>query len=98
VGEKSNELVAITALKAHELRINSPIWKEEEEKVPPSHQPYPEPPAILTGDKYEQHGQLNGGPLAFFDEDRTKAQDFMHNFTLYWMQNNQHPMFTNLYY
>jgi hypothetical protein len=53
---------------------------------------------VDTGDHKEQHGRLNGDPSAFFDSNRDKAQDFTRDFILYWMQNNQHPMFTNLYY
>jgi hypothetical protein len=43
-------------------------------------------------------GKLNGTPPTIFDGDRTKAQDFMREFNLYWMQNDQHPMMTTPYY
>jgi hypothetical protein len=43
-------------------------------------------------------GKLNGTPPTIFDGDRTKAQDFIRKFNLYWMQNDQHPMMTIPYY
>jgi hypothetical protein len=98
MAKKQNKLSAITALKARELSINPPVCEKGDEDVPPPHQPYPKPPAVTIRDRQEQHGHLNRDLPAFFNGDRTKVQDFMCNFIIYWMQNDQHPMFTNLYY
>jgi hypothetical protein len=69
IGEKTNDLGAITALKARELSMNPLVQKDEEEKVPPSHQPFSEPPLLMIGYKQEQHERMNGNPPAFFDRD-----------------------------
>ena len=95
--ERVNE--GLKKFKAWELSLNLPAPQmPDEDNVPPLHQPLPDPLQVTDADKIDIGGKLNGTPPAFFEGDRTKSQDFLCEFTLYWMQNNQHPKFTNPYY
>ena len=85
--------------KAQELSLNPPAPQmPDEDNVLPPHQPLPNPLQVTDADKIDTGGKLDGTPPAFFEGDQTKSQDFLWEFMLYWMQNNQHPKFTNPYY
>ena len=45
----------------------------------------------------EQKGSLTGNPPAVFDGNRTKSQDFIHEFELWWDLNREHPIMKEPY-
>jgi hypothetical protein len=46
----------------------------------------------------EQKGSLTGNPPAIFDGNRTKSQDFIHEFELWWDLNREHPIMKEPYH
>ena len=93
----ANPTEDLLAMRARELSLNPPA-QGPDPPVPPPLQPLPDPPRVDTADQANMKGKLNGTPPTIFDGDQTKAQDFMREFNLYWMQNDQHPMMTTPYY
>jgi hypothetical protein len=87
----------LLALRAHELSLNPPA-QEPDLPVPPPLHLLPDPSQVATADQADMKGKLNGTPPTIFEGDHAKAQDFMREFNLYLMQNNQHPMMTIPYY
>jgi hypothetical protein len=87
----------LLAMRACELSLNPPAQGPDPPVPLPLH-PLPDPPQVQTANQADMKGKLNGTPPTIFDGDCTKAQDFMREFNLYWMQNDQHPMMTIPYY
>jgi hypothetical protein len=87
----------LLAMRAWELSLNPLAQGPDPPVLPPLH-PLPDPPQVHMADQVDMKGKLNGTPPTIFDGDCTKAQDFMREFNLYWMQNDQHPMMTIPYY
>ena len=77
----------LLTMRAHKLSLNLPAQGPDLPIPPPLHL-LPDPPQVNTADQADMKGKLNGTPPTIFEGDRTKAQDFMREFNLYWMQND----------